>query len=67
MKKTKQTDPNFVSPDDRSAVEIVHPNYQPSKAELEDDLRLDATFEEAVEALTRPVHVKYIKRLKSRS
>ena len=43
-------------------VEIVRPSYQPSKKELEEDLRVDATFEEAVDALTQPVSVRYINR-----
>lgn len=43
-------------------VEVVHPSYQPSKAELEADTRVDATFEEAVQALVRPVRVRYISR-----
>ena len=43
-------------------VELVHPSYQPSKAELEEDLRVDATFDEAVQALVRPVKVRYVKR-----
>ena len=46
----------------RPVVDIVRPTYQPSKAELEEDLRVDATFEEAVAALTRPVTVRYIPR-----
>ena len=43
-------------------VDMVAPTYQPSKAELEEDMRVRATFEEAVEALTRPVTVRYIPR-----
>ena len=46
-------------------VEIVRPVYQPSKAELEEDMRVDATFDEAVDALTRPVRVRYIDRPKA--
>ena len=42
-------------------VELPHPSYQPSKAELEEDLRVDATFEEAVQALAQPVKVRYMK------
>ena len=47
-------------------VDVVAPTYQPSKAELEEDIRVRATFEEAVEALTRPVKVRYIPRPKRR-
>ena len=43
-------------------VEIVHPDYQPSKAELEEDLRVDATFEETVDALAQPVSIHDINR-----
>ena len=47
-------------------VDVVAPTYQPSKAELEEDMRVRATFEEAVEVLTRPVKVRYIPRPKRR-
>ncbi|MCY4137775.1 MAG: hypothetical protein OXF56_05865 [Rhodobacteraceae bacterium] len=43
-------------------VEIVRPDYQPSKAELEADARIDATFEEAIDALCRPVDIRYVDR-----
>ena len=43
-------------------VEIVRPDYQPSKAELEEDARVEATFDEAVDALTRPVNIRYVDR-----
>ena len=46
----------------RREVEVVHSSYQPSRAELEEDMRVDATFEEAVQALARPVRIRYIKR-----
>ena len=42
-------------------LEVMHPSYQPSKAELEEDLRVDATFEDAIQALVRPVKVCYVK------
>ena len=45
-------------------VEIVEPDYQPSAAELADDTRVEATFDEAVEALTKPVGIRYIDRPK---
>jgi len=40
-------------------VRTVDPTYQPSKAELEEDLRVDATFEEALKAVARTVKVEY--------
>ena len=43
-------------------VEIVRPEYQPNKAELEADMRVSASFDEAVEALCRPVSIHYITR-----
>ena len=43
-------------------VTIVKSDYQPSKEELEADMRVDATFEEAVEALAKPVDIQYIER-----
>jgi len=42
-------------------LEVMHSSYQPSKAELEEDLRVDATFDEAVRALVQPVKVRYFK------
>ena len=41
-------------------VEIVHSGYQPNKEELKADLRVDATFDEAVEALTKPVKIRRV-------
>ena len=43
-------------------VEIVKSDYQPSKAELEADMRVDATFEEAMQALAEPVEITYTDR-----
>ena len=45
-------------------VEIVHSSYQPSKAELDEDMRVEAGFEEAVDALAQPVSIRYIDRPK---
>lgn len=56
---------NRTKPEPRE-VELLHPSYQPSKAELEEDLRVDATFEEAVQALAQPVKVRYVSRSRSR-
>ena len=49
----------------RRTLELVHPSYQPSAAELREDLRMGSTwedFERAAKALVRPVKVRYIKR-----
>ncbi|MDE0048665.1 MAG: hypothetical protein OXO52_02685 [Rhodospirillales bacterium] len=45
-------------------VEVVSSDYQPSAAELEEDVRVDATFDQAVEALTKPVSIRYVSRPK---
>ena len=50
----------------RPVVAVAHPSYQPSVAELREDQRIKATFEEAVEALTKPVEVNYVKPKKER-
>lgn len=47
---------------EKSTIKIVKPSYQPSKSELESDLRIDATFDQAVEALTKSVNVKYVEK-----
>ena len=39
-----------------------HPDYQPSAVELEEDVRVDATFDEAVSALTQPMRIRYVDR-----
>ena len=52
------------SPPARREVEIVNPDYQPSAAELAEDVRVDATFDEAVDALTKPVSIRYVDRPK---
>ncbi|MCY4260662.1 MAG: hypothetical protein OXC91_10420 [Rhodobacteraceae bacterium] len=43
-------------------VRIARKDYQPGKAELEADLRVDATFEEAIDALCRPVKIERVER-----
>ena len=60
MKKT-----GFVVREDQPEVEIVHQSYQPSKAELEADVRLKGTFKQAIQALLRPVRIRRV-RSKSR-
>ncbi len=44
----------------KRTVRIVRPTYQPSKAELEEDPRLNASFEQIVKAAISPVRIKYI-------
>ena len=43
-------------------VDIVKPTYQPSKTELNEDVRVNTTFEEAVDPLTRSVEINYVPR-----
>ena len=43
-------------------VDIVKPTYQASKAHLDEDVQVNATFEEAVDALTRTVEINYVPR-----
>ncbi len=45
-------------------VEVVDSSYQPSKAELEEDMRVAEGFEESVDALAQPVKIRYIPRPK---
>ena len=45
-------------------VEIVRSDYQPSKAELEEDMSIDASPEELAQAVLQPVTIKYIPRPK---
>ena len=41
-------------------VELVKSNYQPSKAEMEADLRIKGTFKQAIQALIRPVRIRQV-------
>lgn len=47
-------------------IELVKSTYQPTKAELEQDLRVPATFEEAVNALVQPVKIRWIDKPRDR-
>ena len=53
-------------PPEPPVLEVMHPSYQPSKAELEEDLRVEESFDEAVQALVRPVKVRYVKYKRAR-
>ena len=54
MKKKQQTTK-------RPVVAVPDPSYQPKRARLPQDQRIDATFGQLVDALTKPVKVKYVK------
>ena len=42
-------------------VDVVDPSYQPSRSELREDLRVDATFRELSKSIVQPVKVRYVK------
>ena len=52
------------TPEHPHTIEVVRPDYQPSKAELEEDVNIDASFDELAQAVVQPVTVKYIPRPK---
>lgn len=54
------TNPNKPQGRARPIVEVVKPTYQPSRAELEADLRVDATFKQGVKALAKDVEIKHV-------
>ncbi len=41
-------------------IELPHYAYQPSVAELNEDIRVDVTFEELVKAVLQPVKIRYV-------
>ncbi|MDE0101412.1 MAG: hypothetical protein OXN89_03450 [Bryobacterales bacterium] len=41
-------------------IELPHHSYQPSVAELNEDMRVDASFEELVKAVLRPAKIRYV-------
>ena len=51
---SKRSKPNPVD------VEIAQSAYQPSKAELEEDMRVNVSFEEALDALVMPAKIKRV-------
>ena len=42
---------------EKKKVEVVRPDYQPSKKELEEDVRVDMTFEELTRAVLTDTEV----------
>ncbi|MCE2559625.1 MAG: hypothetical protein J4F98_13755 [Acidobacteria bacterium] len=51
---------------ERRVVAVAHPSYQPAVAELREDQGIKGPFDQAVDALTKPVEVKYVKPRKTR-
>ena len=43
---------------DRLTIEVPDTSYQPTKAELEEDVSIDATPEEVARAIMQPVKIK---------
>jgi len=65
MNKHNRKPPSFIHPDKRPVVRIRNTDYQPSRKQLKADLRVSATFEEAIDALCSPVTVEQEKSGKS--
>ena len=51
---------------DHPTIELVKDAYQPTKAELENDVRVEAEFEELARALVQPVNVRWISKPRNR-
>lgn len=47
-------------------VRLIDHSYEPSRAELNEDLRVDATFEEIAKAVTRTLKVESYRSAKRR-
>ena len=46
---------------ERREIRLVNPSYQPLRAELREDLRMEGTFEDAIKALVRPRKIRYVR------
>ena len=64
-KKPSKKDPNFIPVDDRPLIEIEDTDYQPSRKQLRADLRVNATFDQAIDALCKPVQIRQRKTRRS--
>ncbi len=42
-------------------IKLIDPSYQPSAAELAEDLRVDATFGQLTAAVVRAAKIRYVK------
>ena len=47
-------------------VELVKSNYQPTRAEKEEEFCIDATLEKLTKAMVQPVKVRWIERPRNR-
>ena len=43
-------------------ITIVDSSYEPTKAELEEEFKIDATFEELTRAVVQPVEIQHAKK-----
>lgn len=41
-------------------IELPHHSYQPSVAELDEDMRVDASFAKLVKAVLQPAKIRYV-------
>ena len=57
---------DFVPIKDRPTVDLVRSDYQPSKAELEQDMRIDVTPDALAKAIVSPINIRYSRRPKDR-
>ncbi len=48
----------------KQTITLAHPSYQPSKAELEKDMRVDVTFQELTKAVVSPVTIRHVEKQK---
>lgn len=58
-RKRKQEAVGSAPPTDRPTIRLKRSSYQPSKAELEEEVRIDATPEELAKALAREVNIEW--------
>ena len=47
-------------------VELVKSSYQPTKAEKEEEIQINATLDELVEAAVQPVNIRWIDKPRNR-
>ena len=58
-KKLNSSEPRQAQ--DPRTIKLASSSYQPSAAELGEDLRVDATFAELTAAVVRPAKIRYVK------
>ena len=48
-------------------ITLVDSSYEPTKAELEEEFQIDATFEELTRAVAESVEIEYVKKPKRKA